>query len=272
MANAQRTETGFAAVNGAQLYYEVAGDGSPLVFIHAGIADSRMWDDQFNVFAEHYRVLRYDMRGFGQSQPVPGDFSHSADLLGLLQQLGIARTHLIGCSMGGSTCIDFALEHSDMATALISVCSAPSGMPYEGDPPPIIQELIAADQAGDLDRMNELEVRLWVDGLYRSPEQVDAKVRERVREMNKIALQHATESAGEQALDPPAVDRLGEIRVPTLVVVGELDVPTTQQAATLMLERVPGSQHAVIKNTAHMPNMERPDEFNRVVFDFLHAL
>jgi pimeloyl-ACP methyl ester carboxylesterase len=177
--------------------------------------------------------------------------------------------------MGGSACIDFALEHPNMVTALVPVCSAPSGMPYgdEGELPPIIQELIAADQAGDLDRMNDLEVRLWVDGLYRSPEQVDAKVRERVSEMNRIALHNAALGTGaEQPLDPPAVNRLGEIIVPTLVIVGEVDVPTTHHAAQLMMEHVSPAQQAIIENTAHLPNMERPDEFNRIVLDFLRAL
>jgi pimeloyl-ACP methyl ester carboxylesterase len=274
MMHTARSETGFAPINGARLYYEVAGDGSPLVFVHAGIADSRMWDDQFGVFAEHYRVVRYDMRGFGQSQPVPGEFSFSADLHGLLQHLGIEQAHLIGCSMGGSACIDFALEHPNMATALVPVCSAPSGMPYEseGDLPPIIQELIAADEAGDIDRMNDLEVQLWVGGLHRTPDQVDPAIRERVREMNKIALQNGAESTNEQALDPPAVDRLSEIQVPTLVIVGEVDVPTTHQAAKLMLEHIPHAQQVVIPNTAHLPNMERPDEFNRTVLDFLRTL
>lgn len=275
MSELQRTASGFADVNGGRLYYEVAGEGHPLVLVHAGIADSRMWDDQFAVFADHYRAVRYDMRGFGQSQPVEGEFAHHHDLHGLLQHLGVEQAHLIGCSMGGGACIDFALEHLDMVTALVPVCSAPSGMPDgdEGDLPPIIQELIAADQAGDLERMNDLQVRLWVDGLYRTPDQVDARVRERVREMKRIALHNATLAAStEQPLDPPAVGRLNEITVPTLVVVGDLDVPTTQQAATLMLEQIAGSQRATIKNTAHLPNMEHPDEFNRVVLDFLRAL
>lgn len=269
------SETGFADVNGARLRYEVAGDGHPLVFVHAGIADSRMWDEQFAVFAKQYRAVRYDMRGFGQSQPVPGNFSFSADLHGLLQHLGIEQTHLIGCSMGGATIIDFALEHPDIVTALVPVCSAPSGMPDgdEGELPPIIQELIAAHQVGDLDRMNDLEVRLWVDGLYRTPDQVDARVRERVGEMNRVALHNATlATSTEQPLDPPAADRLGEVNVPTLVVVGDLDVPTTQQVATRMLEQISGAQRVVIENTAHLPNMERPDEFNRIVLDFLRAL
>lgn len=275
MAEIAQTQTGFADVNGARLRYEVAGDGHPLVLVHAGIADHRMWDDQFHVFAEHYRVVRYDMRGFGQSQPVPGPFSFSGDLYGLLKHLNIDRAHLIGCSMGGATCMNFTLEHPDMVSALVMVCSAPSGMPYEseGELPPIIQALIAADEAGDLERMNELEVRLWVDGLYRTAEQVNPVVRERVRDMNKIALQNAAEQGKlEPSPEGPAVGRLSEITVPTLVVVGEVDVPTTHAAAKLMAAHIPNAQQVVIKNTAHLPNMERPDEFNQIVLDFLRVV
>jgi pimeloyl-ACP methyl ester carboxylesterase len=273
MSQTLHTETGFAEVDGTRLYYEVAGKGQPLVLVHAGIADLRMWDNQFNVLAQHFRVVRYDMRGFGQSEPVEGTFSHHQNLFDLLQFLSIERAFLIGCSMGGGVCIDFTLEHPQHAAALILVCSAPNGMPYEGEPPPIWEELVAAHKAGDLDRVNELEVRIWVDGLYRTPQQVEPTVRERVRAMNSIVLRNEQVGKGrEQPLAPPAIDRMDEIGVPTLAVVGDLDVPPTHQAATLMVQRIAGARQAVIAGTAHLPNMERPDEFNRIVLEFLQGL
>src|SRR5215216_7930834 len=94
-------ETGMAAVNGTRIYYEAAGEGEPLVLVHAGIADSRMWEGQIAAFAERYRVIRYDLRGFGKTEMVEGPFSHHEDLRGLLDFLGVRRTHLVGCSMGG---------------------------------------------------------------------------------------------------------------------------------------------------------------------------
>ena len=126
--------SGFAEINGARLYYEDAGQGFPIVMVHAGIADHRMWDDQFPVFAQQYRVIRYDNRGYGKSRMVPGPYSLRDDLLKLMQVLDVEQAVVMGCSMGGETVIDFTLEHPDKAAALITVGSGMSGFPYEGEP------------------------------------------------------------------------------------------------------------------------------------------
>jgi pimeloyl-ACP methyl ester carboxylesterase len=120
-------ETGAAEVNGATIYYEVVGEGEPLVLVHAGIADSRMWEGQLTAFADRYRVLRYDMRGFGRTAMVEGTFSHHEDLRGLLDFLGLDRAHLVGCSMGGGAVLDFALEYPDRVGNLVLVGSAVGG-------------------------------------------------------------------------------------------------------------------------------------------------
>ncbi len=112
---------GVASVNGARLYYEVAGGGFPLVLNHAGLANCRMWDDHIEVFAQHYRVIRWDFRGYGKSPMVPGPFSGRADLQGLLRALGVGRAHVLGLSLGGRIAIDFALEYPDMVAGLILV-------------------------------------------------------------------------------------------------------------------------------------------------------
>jgi 3-oxoadipate enol-lactonase len=106
-------ESGFAEVNGASLYYESLGQGEPVVLLHAGIADGRMWDEQFGTFAEGYRVVRYDRRGFGRSAMVDGTYSHHDDLRGVLDHLGIEHASFVGCSMGGGAAIDFALGHPE---------------------------------------------------------------------------------------------------------------------------------------------------------------
>jgi 3-oxoadipate enol-lactonase len=165
-------ETGTAEVNGARIYYEVAGEGEPLVFVHAGIADSRMWEGQVAAFAERYKVIRYDLRGFGKTEMVEGPFSHHEDLRGLLDFLGLERTHLVGCSMGGGAVLDFALEYPERVGDLVLVGSAIGGFRPDFDPPKEWDELVAADEAGDLERISELEVMMWVDGPARSPEDV----------------------------------------------------------------------------------------------------
>jgi pimeloyl-ACP methyl ester carboxylesterase len=120
---------GFAGVNGAKLYYEVMGAGHWLVLLHEGIADSRMYDDQFNTFAQRYRVVRFDIRGFGQSDFPPDDepLALHEDLYGLLAFLGIKKTYVLGMSMGGAIALDFTLSHPDMVDALILVSSGAGG-------------------------------------------------------------------------------------------------------------------------------------------------
>ena len=121
--------SGFADINGAQIHYEIAGEGQPFVMIHAGVADSRQWNNEFDHFSKHYRVLRYDLRGYGQSTPVEGEFRHLDDLTALLDHLDLqGPLILMGCSMGGGLAMDFALEHPSQAHALVMVGSAPSGL------------------------------------------------------------------------------------------------------------------------------------------------
>jgi pimeloyl-ACP methyl ester carboxylesterase len=263
-------ESGTAEVNGARIYYEVTGEGEPLVLVHAGIADSRMWDDQFDDFADGYRVVRYDMRGFGRTEMVEGPFSHHEDLRGLLDFLALDRVHIVGCSMGGGTVLDFALEYPERVGNVVLVGSVIGGFDPDFGPPKEWDELVAADEAGDLALISELEVRMWVDGPGRSPEDVEASVRDLVREMNLIALQNeATELGDEWEPEPPAADRLPDIQAPTLLMIGDEDQPRIFAAADLLEKELPNVRKVIMHGTAHVPNMERPGEFNRVVFDFL---
>jgi pimeloyl-ACP methyl ester carboxylesterase len=263
-------ETGTAEVNGARIYYEVAGEGEPLALVHAGIADSRMWDGQISAFADRYRVIRYDLRGFGRTEMVEGPFSHHEDLRGLLDFLGVERAHLVGCSMGGGAVLDFALEYPERVGNLVLVGSAVGGFRPDFGPPKEWDELVAADEAGDLERVSELEVRIWVDGPGRSPEAVEAPVRDLVREMNLIALRNEASGLGEEwEPEPPAADRLHDVQAPTLLVVGAEDQPRIFAAADLLEKELPNARKVVMHAAAHLPNMEHPEEFNTIVLNFL---
>jgi 3-oxoadipate enol-lactonase len=259
----------FAEVNNTRFYYEIAGEGHPVVLVHAGIADSRMWDDQFAVFAQHYKVLRYDRRGFGATPMVAGAYSHHQDLYALLKHLDFERAYFIGCSQGAKTVVDFTLEHPEMAGALVLVSPSLSGFAFEGEPPRQIQQLEEAENAGDLDLVNELEMQIWVDGRYRTKEQVDPLVRARVGEMNLIALKTPEGLGDEQELFPPAADRLAEITSPALVITGDLDTPRTLAGADFIVEHVAGAQKASLTGCAHMPNMEKVEAFDQLVLSFL---
>ena len=263
-------KTGIAEVNGARIYYEVAGEGDPLVLVHAGIADSRMWEDQLIVFADRYRIIRHDMRGFGMTAMVEGPFSHYEDLRALLDSLDVERAHLVGCSMGGGAVLDFALEYPQRVGNLVLVGSAVGGFGPDIDPPRQWDEILAAEQAGDLERVSELEVQVWVDGPRRSPEDVDASVRDLVREMNLIALRSEASGLGDEwNPEPAAADRLPDVQAPTLLIVGDEDQPSVFAAADLLERELPNVRKVVMHGAAHLPNMEKPEEFNRIVLDFL---
>ena len=267
MADVKGLQIGIAEIEGASLYYEIAGDGPDLVLAHAGFVDRRMWDEQFQVFAEQYRVVRYDLRGIGNSRLTPGPFSHRHDLYQLFKHLGIERAHLLGCSMGGGAMIDFALEYPEMTTSLVLVSSALGGYQFQGDMPKPLQELAAALDKRDLSRAAELAVQIWIDGPQRTPDQVDSGVREHARQMSLTAL--PAFSTKEEPLEPPAMGRLKELAIPTLVIVGELDDASIGTIGELLTTQIAGARKAIIPGAAHLPNMERPEEFNREVLAFL---
>ncbi len=264
---------GFAQIYDTAIYHEIAGSGEPVVLVHAGICDSRMWDEQFAPFAQRYQVLRHDMRGYGQSRAVDAQYAHHRDLMALLQQKGIAAAHFVGCSFGGAVCLDFALTYPHMVRSLVLVNAHPSGFRAASS---LATEFAAVDAAldqGDFDQAAELEVQMWVDGPKRSAEQVTSSIRERVRAMNIIALRNEVLDLGEpEPLDPPAVERLQDVQTNVLLVAGALDQPRSWEAFQRMRESLPNQQSVVIEETAHLPNMEQPERFNQEVLDFLQSI
>jgi pimeloyl-ACP methyl ester carboxylesterase len=270
-----RVDSGLAAVNAAQVYYEIAGQGPPLVMIHAGVADSRQWNNEFESFAPHYRVLRYDMRGYGKSEPVEGEFSHLRDLTSLLDHLDLAQPLiLIGCSMGGAIAMDFGLAQPRRLRALIMVGSGPSGLELDVPAPPKLEAVIKADEAGDLDLLAELETQLWFDGTGRSPAQVNQAMRALAHKMNRHVVAQEAKQLGKRLpdADVPAAGRLGELRMPVLIIVGSHDTPYILAAADYMVERLPSARKAVIEDAAHLANMDQPGEFRHIVTEFLGQL
>ncbi len=264
---------GFVSVPGGELYYEATGGGPAVILMHAGIADHTMWDAQVGPFSERYRVVRYDLRGFGRSSTPETDYAPHDDLRALLAHLDIERAAVVGVSMSGGIAVDFALAHPAMLWALVPVAAGMDGYDWSADE--ALQrfgaEEKAAVEAGDIDRAVDLNVRLWVDGPGRGPKQVDHAVREKVRRM-QLAIFERGEPAGRPVpLEPLAVTRLEDVRAPTLAIVGGQDARALIEITDLIARRVPGAQKSVIKHTAHVPNMERPDEFNRLVLDFLDA-
>lgn len=266
-------ESGFADLNGADLYYQVGGKGDPLVLLHAGVADSRMWDDQVGAFAKHYKVIRYDMRGYGKSAVPSGPVSNHDDVASLLGFLHVEKAYIVGQSYGGCVAIDFALAHPEMVAALVLGAPNVGGHEFSEE----VRRFGAKEDdlldGGNITGATELNLRMWVDGPHRTPDQVDASVRERVREMQFHAFNMPVPDDAEwQPLTPPAIGRLDEIRVPTLIIVGDQDVSEFLRLADIVAEGIAKAEQVVIPGVAHLPNMEKPAEYNRVVLDFLACL
>jgi len=256
-------------IHGAQIHYERSGSGLPMIMLHAGIADSRMWEPQVAVFSEHFDVIRPDTRGFGRSELPPGRWSPVADLLGLVDELHLKPAVLVGCSFGGQVAIDFALDHPERISRLVLVGPAIGGTNFGQKYPELWAESKAAEDAHDLDALNQAEMHLFLDGPRRTRGYVAQPLRDLFLEMNGRSLQSDFEGAPMEEIEPPAVGRLGEITAPTLAIVGDEDVPTVIDAVDLLIAKIPHARKAVIRDAAHLPNLEHPDEFNRLVLDFL---
>lgn len=269
----QFSKAGFLDVQSASLYYEVAGEGHPLLLLHEGIADSRMWDEQFPIFAQHYRTIRYDLRGYGSTHWHSGTFAAYDDPAALFHALGVQKAHVLGVSYGGRVALDFALAHPELVASLILVAPAVSGEEPSEDILHFFEQEDALVEKGDLAGATELNMRFWVDGPHRSPDQVNPSVRQRVYEMQYHAFTiPMPEVMDEQELEPPAITRLAEVHVPTLVVVGDLDRPEKVEICQQLATSIPHARSEVMVGAAHMPTMEQPGEFTRLVLDFLREL
>jgi len=282
MPNTEHVQTGFAEVNGTTLYYEVAGAGHPFVLVHGHLLDRRSWDDQFAVFAQHYKVIRYDQRGFGDSGLITKGASYSdrQDLYALLKFLGIESAYIMGVSGGGALAIDFTLEHPEMVDALIPVTAGVSGFhpseEFMQKHPDVVRMYTGLNEAfekHDVARAVEISLELWTDGPGRLPGQAAPDVRARVHEMTTRNWERPDDETQAETppvpLEPPAIGRLSKIGVPTLVILGEWDGPNPLDQLT---KEIPGAKKVVMAETAHHPFMEKPAEFNQVVIEFLGRL
>lgn len=259
-----------------QLYYETAGQGIPLVLAHAAFLDSRMFDAIWERLAKHFRVIRYDLRGFGKSSPVTGSISRRNDLDHLLTHLDVTQAHLVGCSLSGEIGLDLALEQPHRFKSLTLVGSTPSGFQLQGEPPRYLMEMFTALQSGNVDHANELQIRIYLDGEHREPDQVDSTLRKNALEMNRIPVAQNTffisDMQPANPLDPPAITRLESVNCPTWIVAGALDHSEILRAADEMVKRIPDARKTIIESSGHVPSYEQPDTFVKLLMDFLSSI
>ena len=251
------------------IYAEVAGEGPAVALVHEGICDSRMWDGQWERWSESYRLLRVDLRGFGRSPLGSEPYSHARDVIDALEQQGIDDAAVLGVSLGGRVALEVALARPDLVRSLVLVAPGFPGHEWSEELRAQWAAEEAAFDAGDLDAAVEVSLRTWVDGPRRRPEDVDPEVRGRVGGMQRQAYELQRDWIDEELLVADLPQRLGEIDVPTLLLVGEEDQPDMQAIVERLAREIPGAGWATIPATAHVPSMERPQEFDELVLPFL---
>jgi 3-oxoadipate enol-lactonase len=269
--------SGYAPVYKGSLYYEVAGSGPTVLLIHAGVADCTMWDDQYNLFSQSYRVIRYDMRGYGRSRTETTQFSSRQDILELFKHLGVKQACVIGISIGGQVAIDFTLEHPECVSALIPVAAGISGYDFQpGDNKQARLELKLFTHMDELwekkafDELADLEVHAWADGPSQPVGRAPSQIRDYIRKIVRANYTRQDGHVTPQPLAPLAVNRLSEIHTPTLILVGEFDTLDTLVMADKLDREIPNSRKILFPGTAHMIPLEQPAKFNEVVLNFLN--
>jgi pimeloyl-ACP methyl ester carboxylesterase len=251
------------------IHYEETGTGDAVLLLHGGGLDLRMWDDQVPALAERYRVIRADARGHGRSETPTTPFRQCDDIAELLGKLGIERAALVGLSMGAGAATDTALEYPHLVSHLV-VCGAGTNEPTFRDPwmLDVQRRMAEAQQRLDAPAWIELSLVQGAIGPYRDT--MDETVLARCRQMITDTVRHHVRP---DAVAPHHVrgswERLGEIRVPALGIVGSLDATDHREMVDRFVASVPGARKYVIDGTAHVPNMERPAEFNDVLLQFL---
>ena len=255
--------------------FERAGPraGLPVVFIHAGLADRRMWNPQWLALIVEHDAVRLDLRGFGEStERALGALSPVDDVIDTLAALGVERCHLVGASFGAGVAVEVALTRPELVDSLL--LSAPGGS-LIAETTPQLREFIDAERSAmtrdDLDGAVESNLTWWVDGPDRDADDVDPAVRDLVRQMQRRAFELTADwdDIEEKELDPPALERLTDLQVPTVVLVGGLDLDAILDTARRVTDQIPGARRVDWPDVAHLPSMERPDDFLTLLCNWL---
>lgn len=262
---------GYVMVNGGRLYAEVDGDGPAVVFVHAGVAHLRMWDEQVTALRDAYRVIRYDTRGFGKTRVEDVPYSNKDDLAAVMDYHGAQTAHVVGLSRGAQIALDFAVNEPARTKSLTWVAGGVRGLDVEDDPrdAAVYAQIEPLEAARDWEKIVELETQLWTDGPEQPPTRVDPEVRRRMVEWNLES--YRAEQSPNQPITPDVVaaEALDRLTMPVLAAWGTLDVASTLRSGEWLVANRPGIRSQVFEGVAHMVNLERPQEFNSLLREFL---
>ncbi|MET0645711.1 MAG: alpha/beta fold hydrolase [Pyrinomonadaceae bacterium] len=263
-ATRAQTASGTAEVNGTRLFYESRGKGLAVVFVHGGLVDSRLWDEQMGPLSKRFRVVRYDLRGYGRSAAAPEPFSHLEDLRGLLDFLKVERATLVGLSLGGIIAADFALEHPGRVERLVLV-----GPGLRGDRQPPPKDAAAAVEAMSrgAEAFADITMKRELYAAVRPGSAAHARLRRML--LDNFKALSSLRPGFIKYPDPPTAERLADIKAPTLVLIGSRDGGNLLNIADTLASNIPGARKVTIPGASHHPPVETPQEFNRTLLDFL---
>ena len=258
------------SVNGGDLFFESFGKGESVVFLHGFGLDCRMWDAQFKAFQSAFRVIRYDLRGFGRSSlPTQTRYAHEDDLNALLSRLDAIPAHVVGLSMGGRMSLRFAAAYPQSVRSLVLADSALDGQTWSADWQTRWNGMCQAAKGG---RLSDAK-RQWLEHpIFDSARRNPSCASLLARLIEDYSGWHWCNSDTAQVPSPALAERLTDIRLPTLVITGEHDIADFQSVASTLAQKLPRARRSTIKGSGHMVNIEAPGEFNATLLSFWHGL
>jgi pimeloyl-ACP methyl ester carboxylesterase len=261
------------AVNGGTLAAVESGEGLPVVFLHAGVCDKRMWDQQMAAVAEDgWHAIAYDRRGYGETESADVPFSHIDDLDAVLRKRDIYAAVLVGCSLGGGLALDFALRYPGRVLGLVLIGTSVTGSPWSATEAESQIEAAEEDafERGDWDMLNRVQAHEWLDGPRGPSGRVGGAARDLFLNMNRKALSKPGLSQEERP--PEAWSRVANVGAPTMLLVGDQDFTALIDRHDHLSEEMPNAFAAVLEGVAHIPSIERPDLVNSLLLEFLDAI
>ena len=260
-------DTGMAEVNGTRLYYEARGKGPALLFLHGFTLDHRMWNRQTEELSKSHKVVSYDARGFGRSAlPTGESYRHYEDAAALCDHLGLERVVAIGHSIGAHQMLELALSRPDLVRGWVPICMAGlGGIPFTDD----ITKMFADVRQAAREKSIEAAKEIWGhNGWFSSTREQPELAKELDRMLADYSGWHWTHDNPAKGLEPPAAERLGELRAPALVITGGRDLPYNRTVRDALLARIKGAGALDLPRASHMANMEEPGAVNRAIAEF----
>lgn len=257
---------GLVDVSGGTLYYEVLGKGAPVILIHGGFGDRRMWDDQVAPLAQAFKVIRYDHRGFGKSPAATSAYSPVDDLVKLMDHLDLKRANLVGNSMGGTLALDFALLQPMRSGAVVVIASTAAGYPTPEEDRRSVETVMNAARRDGTGTAVDLWLKHPMVTVTANHPDAGPRLRTMIHDNQRLFL---NEHWPAEPVSPPTYERLVELKANVLFIVGDKDVASVRDGAAASAARIKGAKVETIAGSDHLPQMVAPDKVNKILVDYI---